>query len=68
LMHVSRKQIPMLMTFDMYITYYCYNIMFYPIKLYNNSIFNYVQMFHHLTTKMKVKGKHKKGEGSSSSS
>jgi hypothetical protein len=40
--------------------------MFYPIKLYNNSFFNYVQMFHHLMTKMKGKGKCKKGKGSSS--
>jgi hypothetical protein len=36
---VSLKQIPMLTTFDMKITYYFYNIIFYPIKLYTNLLF-----------------------------
>jgi hypothetical protein len=48
LMHVSQKQIPMLETFDMQITYYCYNIICYPIKLYTILFKKYMLMWHHV--------------------
>jgi hypothetical protein len=64
LMHVSLKQIQMLMTFDKYnllLSIYIY-ILKYVIKEINLLFFKCVHMFHH-----KSKGKGRKGDSSSSS-
>jgi hypothetical protein len=64
LMHVSLKQIQMLMTFDKYnllLSLYIY-ILKYVIKKINRLFFKCVQMFHH-----KSQGKGRKGDSSSSS-
>jgi hypothetical protein len=68
LMHVSLKQIQMLMTFGKYDLLLLYDnnhyiyILKYVIKVINLLFFKCVQMFHH-----KSKGKGKKGDISSSS-
>jgi hypothetical protein len=64
LMHVSPKQIQIMMTFNKYnllLSLYIY-ILKYVIKEINLLFFKYVQMFHH-----KSKGKGRKGDNSSSS-
>jgi hypothetical protein len=63
-MHMSLKQIQILMTFDKYnllLSLYIY-ILKYVIKEINLLFFKWVQMFHH-----KSKGKGRKGDSSSSS-
>jgi hypothetical protein len=66
LMHLSLKQIQMLMTFDKYnllLSLYIYiYILKYVIKEINLLFFKYVQIFHH-----RSKGKGRKGDSSSSS-